>query len=174
MLVCRRVTPQQYVSATYLYTWVKRDSGVKVRVYSLKKQRDGRGLNHVHPDPEFDVLTARPHTSLDKNIRPLCLYINLLHVSYDWFLCLQIIIVQFFDTAFHVQDMDWDQWMWCLFLGFSELLWGQLIFTIPKNILPAAFRCVAVGVPQGRGIAYVRSCSRMEQQVWIQTLLRLR
>ena len=140
-------------------------------MWSLRKQRDGRGLNHVHPDPEFDMLTARPHTSLDKNMRTLCLYINLLHVNYEWLLCLQIIIVQFFDTAFHVQGMDWDQWMWCLFLGFSELLWGQLIFTIPKNILPAAFRCVAVGVPQGRGIAYIRSCSRMEQQVWIQTLL---
>ena len=167
MLVRRKVTPQQYVSATYLYTWVKRDSGV----YSLRKQRDGRGLNHVHPDPEFNVITTRSHTSLDKNIRTLCLYINLLHVNYEWLLCLQIIIVQFFDTAFHVQGMDWDQWMWCLFLGFSELLWGQLIFTIPKNILPTAFRCVAVGVPQGRGIAYIRSCSRMEQQVWIQTLL---
>ena len=35
--------PQQYVSATYLYTWVKRDSGAKVLVYSLRKQRDGGG-----------------------------------------------------------------------------------------------------------------------------------
>ena len=73
--------------------------------------------------------------------------------------------MQFFDTAFHVAGMDWDQWMWCLFLGFTELLWGQVIFTIPKNVVPGGLRCVAVGVPQGRGIAYIRSCSRVEQTV---------
>lgn len=76
---------------------------------------------------------------------------------------MQIIMVQFFNTAFHVTGMDWDQWMWCLFLGFSELLWAQLIFTIPKDVLPAWMRCAADGAPQGRGIAYMRSCSRMEQ-----------
>ncbi|XP_068720375.1 plasma membrane calcium-transporting ATPase 3-like [Montipora capricornis] len=76
---------------------------------------------------------------------------------------MQIIIVQFFYTAFHVAGMDWDQWMWCLFFGFSELLWAQLIFTIPKSVLPAGLRCVADGTPEGRGIAYIRSCSRMEQ-----------
>ena len=74
-------------------------------------------------------------------------------------------IVQFFHTAFHVEGMDEDQWMWCLFLGFSELIWAQFIFTIPKNVLPESLRCVAVGTPQGRGIAYYRSCSRVEQQV---------
>ena len=73
--------------------------------------------------------------------------------------------MQFFNTAFNVEGMDADQWMWCLFLGFSELIWAQIIFTIPKNVLPKALRCVAVGAPQGRGIAYYRSNSRVEQQV---------
>ena len=60
MLVHRRVTPQQYVAGTHLYTWVKRD---KVELSScLRKKRDGRGLNPGPPDPEFEVLTARPHT----------------------------------------------------------------------------------------------------------------
>ncbi|XP_078369225.1 plasma membrane calcium-transporting ATPase 4-like isoform X2 [Oculina patagonica] len=77
---------------------------------------------------------------------------------------MQVIIVEFFHTAFHVEGMDADQWMWCWFLGFSELLWAQIIFTIPKGVLPEALRCVAVGAPQGRGIAYYRSCSRVEQQ----------
>ena len=73
--------------------------------------------------------------------------------------------MQFFHTAFLVKGMDLDQWMWCLFLGFSELIWAQVIFTIPKNVLPESLRCVNDGTPQGRGIAYIRSCSRIEQQV---------
>ena len=32
------------------------------KVSCLRKQRDGRGLNPGPPDPEFKVLTARPHT----------------------------------------------------------------------------------------------------------------
>ena len=32
------------------------------KVSCLAKQRDGRGLNPRPPDPEFEVLTALPHT----------------------------------------------------------------------------------------------------------------
>ena len=32
------------------------------KVPCLRKQRDGRGLNPGPPDPEFEVLTIRPHT----------------------------------------------------------------------------------------------------------------
>ena len=80
---------------------------------------------------------------------------------------LQILIVQFFTTAFHVEGMDWQQWGWCLFLGFSELLWAQLVFTIPKKFVPVGLRCVSTGYPTGRGIAYLRSNSRVDQQVTI-------
>ena len=31
------------------------------KVLCLRKQRDGRGLNPGPPDPEFKVLTTRPH-----------------------------------------------------------------------------------------------------------------
>lgn len=83
-----------------------------------------------------------------------------------WFgqLAMQIAIVELFHSAFHVKGMDLYQWMWCFFLGFSELIWAQIIFTIPKDIIPEAFRCIAVGTPKGRGIAYYRSSSRVEQQ----------
>ena len=60
MLVHRRVTPQQHVAGTHLYTWMKTKRETKWRkVLCLRKQRDGRGLIHVPPDPEF---TARPQT----------------------------------------------------------------------------------------------------------------
>ena len=39
MLVHRRVTPQQYVAGTHLYTWVKRD---KVELSSLSKEKTRR------------------------------------------------------------------------------------------------------------------------------------
>ena len=89
------------------------------------------------------------------------------------FLFQQIVIVEFFHTAFHVEGMDLYQWMWCFFLGFSELIWAQIIFTIPKDVLPEAFRCIAVGAPKGRGIAYYRSSSRVEQQVLSHVLLQM-
>ena len=34
----------------------------------LRKQRDGRGLNPGPPDPEFEFLTARPHTSRHQTV----------------------------------------------------------------------------------------------------------
>ena len=82
----------------------------------------------------------------------------------------QIIIVNFFTNAFHVTSLDWDQWMWSLFLGFSELLWAQLIFTIPKCIIPRQMRCCSTGVStQGEGccerLTLIRGCSRVRRQV---------
>ena len=42
--------------------------GMLSKVPSLGKQRDGQGLNPSPPDPQFEVLTARPHTKL-KNLK---------------------------------------------------------------------------------------------------------
>ncbi|XP_041129797.1 plasma membrane calcium-transporting ATPase 2-like isoform X5 [Polyodon spathula] len=47
----------------------------------------------------------------------------------------QIIIVQFGGKPFSCFPLDVDKWLWCLFIGFGELLWGQVISTIPKNSL---------------------------------------
>ena len=107
---------------------------------------------------------SKLHAVIDCLFLMFCFFFHFFFIK-SGFLFAQIIMVQFFNTAFHVTGMDWDQWMWCLFLGFSELLWAQLIFTIPKDVLPAWMRCAADGAPQGRGIAYMRSCSRMEQTV---------
>jgi len=56
MLVHRRVTPQQYVAGTHLYTWVKRDKVEKsslskettwlVRLESRNSRSGVRGVNH--------------------------------------------------------------------------------------------------------------------------------
>ncbi|KAA0724406.1 Plasma membrane calcium-transporting ATPase 1 [Triplophysa tibetana] len=48
---------------------------------------------------------------------------------------IQIIIVQFGGKPFSCVRLTVDQWLWCVFLGFGSLLWGQFITTIPTSRL---------------------------------------
>uniref|UniRef100_A0A1A8EZX3 Calcium-transporting ATPase n=1 Tax=Nothobranchius korthausae TaxID=1143690 RepID=A0A1A8EZX3_9TELE len=48
---------------------------------------------------------------------------------------LQIIIVQFGGKPFSCHPLTLDQWLWCVFIGVGELLWGQLVTTIPTRHL---------------------------------------
>ncbi|XP_056323818.1 plasma membrane calcium-transporting ATPase 4 isoform X5 [Danio aesculapii] len=48
---------------------------------------------------------------------------------------LQIIIVQFGGKPFSCTALTIDQWLWCIFIGVGELLWGQLITAIPTHRL---------------------------------------
>ncbi|CAO2636939.1 Plasma membrane calcium-transporting ATPase 4 [Lemmus lemmus] len=50
------------------------------------------------------------------------------------FIC-QILIVEFGGTPFSCTSLSLEQWMWCLFIGFGELLWGQVISAIPTQSL---------------------------------------
>ncbi|KAM7539761.1 hypothetical protein Aperf_G00000043825 [Anoplocephala perfoliata] len=57
---------------------------------------------------------------------------------------LQIIIVEFGGYAFSTQGLDLNQWMWCLFFGVGELVWGQLVISVPESIIPVCKRRKAV------------------------------
>uniref|UniRef100_A0AAQ5WZP9 Calcium-transporting ATPase n=1 Tax=Amphiprion ocellaris TaxID=80972 RepID=A0AAQ5WZP9_AMPOC len=46
-----------------------------------------------------------------------------------------IVIVQFGGKPFSCQPLDLEKWMWCVFLGLGELVWGQVIATIPNSRL---------------------------------------
>uniref|UniRef100_A0A665VZ19 Calcium-transporting ATPase n=1 Tax=Echeneis naucrates TaxID=173247 RepID=A0A665VZ19_ECHNA len=48
---------------------------------------------------------------------------------------IQIIIVQFGGKPFSCVALTIDQWLWCTFLGFGSLLWGQVISSIPTSRL---------------------------------------
>uniref|UniRef100_A0A3B4AFC0 Calcium-transporting ATPase n=1 Tax=Periophthalmus magnuspinnatus TaxID=409849 RepID=A0A3B4AFC0_9GOBI len=48
----------------------------------------------------------------------------------------QIVIVQFGGKPFSCAPLNVEQWLWCLFVGVGELLWGQLIATVPTERLP--------------------------------------
>ncbi|XP_072847531.1 plasma membrane calcium-transporting ATPase 3 isoform X4 [Pogona vitticeps] len=48
---------------------------------------------------------------------------------------IQIVIVQFGGKPFSCSPLNAEQWLWCLFVGFGELVWGQVIATIPTSQL---------------------------------------
>ncbi|XP_053150604.1 plasma membrane calcium-transporting ATPase 2 isoform X8 [Hemicordylus capensis] len=47
----------------------------------------------------------------------------------------QIVIVQFGGKPFSCSPLELDQWLWCVFIGLGELVWGQVIATIPTSRL---------------------------------------
>ncbi|XP_066473572.1 plasma membrane calcium-transporting ATPase 2 isoform X9 [Tiliqua scincoides] len=47
----------------------------------------------------------------------------------------QIVIVQFGGKPFSCSPLQLDQWMWCVFIGLGELVWGQVIASIPTSRL---------------------------------------
>ena len=58
--------------------------------------------------------------------------------------------------------------MWCIFLGFTELLIGQVVATIPKKILSKEFCRIGRGsIPQTSNarLLWIRSVTRLRHQV---------
>uniref|UniRef100_H2Z407 Calcium-transporting ATPase n=1 Tax=Ciona savignyi TaxID=51511 RepID=H2Z407_CIOSA len=49
---------------------------------------------------------------------------------------LQVIIVEFGGQAFTTTGLSLSQWLWCVFLGMFELVWGQIVSSIPNKNLP--------------------------------------
>ncbi|XP_024255466.1 plasma membrane calcium-transporting ATPase 3 isoform X3 [Oncorhynchus tshawytscha] len=49
---------------------------------------------------------------------------------------MQFVIVQFGGKPFSCTPLNMEQWLWCLLVGVGELLWGQLITTVPTSRLP--------------------------------------
>ena len=91
----------------------------------------------------------------------------------------QIIIVQFGDIVFSTSGLTLDLWLWCIFLGSTELLVGQLLTLIPVSKLPELLRPSADeeaeedeevdGDPLDDGtrarVLWVKSLSRLRAQV---------
>uniref|UniRef100_UPI00398E367E plasma membrane calcium-transporting ATPase 1-like isoform X1 n=1 Tax=Pristiophorus japonicus TaxID=55135 RepID=UPI00398E367E len=48
---------------------------------------------------------------------------------------IQIVIVEFGGKPFSCSGLTLDQWLWCVFIGVGELLWGQVISSIPTSRL---------------------------------------
>lgn len=91
----------------------------------------------------------------------------------------QVIIVQFGGFAFSTSALDLQQWMWCLLLGIGELVWGQLITTIPTRRLP---KKLALGAASPKEIEMferdefdegIDDMGKRGQILWIRGLNRL-
>ncbi|KAJ8370116.1 hypothetical protein SKAU_G00101440 [Synaphobranchus kaupii] len=50
-------------------------------------------------------------------------------------LVVQVVIVQFGGKPFSCAPLSVEQWLWCLFVAVGELLWGQVISTVPTSHL---------------------------------------
>ncbi|XP_056293678.1 plasma membrane calcium-transporting ATPase 2 isoform X1 [Pseudoliparis swirei] len=48
---------------------------------------------------------------------------------------LQIVIVQLGGKPFSCQPLNLEKWMWCIFFGLGELVWGQVICSVPNSKL---------------------------------------
>ncbi|XP_055023446.1 plasma membrane calcium-transporting ATPase 3a isoform X4 [Misgurnus anguillicaudatus] len=48
---------------------------------------------------------------------------------------IQIVIVQFGGKPFSCSPLNMEQWLWCLFVGMGELVWGQVIASVPTHQL---------------------------------------
>uniref|UniRef100_UPI003B674C76 plasma membrane calcium-transporting ATPase 4 isoform X1 n=1 Tax=Notamacropus eugenii TaxID=9315 RepID=UPI003B674C76 len=48
----------------------------------------------------------------------------------------QVLIVEIGGKPFSCTSLSLSQWLWCLFIGIGELVWGQLINTVPTSRLP--------------------------------------
>ena len=84
----------------------------------------------------------------------------------------QIILVQLTGRAFYVAALDAEQWMWCVFFGFTELLWGQVVVSIPKTILSKRLRFFSSGIADKDLITPIASDSS-GRVLWLRGLTRL-
>ncbi|XP_048067381.1 plasma membrane calcium-transporting ATPase 3a isoform X4 [Megalobrama amblycephala] len=48
---------------------------------------------------------------------------------------IQAVIVQFGGKPFSCSPLNVEQWLWCLFVGLGELVWGQVIASVPTHQL---------------------------------------
>lgn len=54
------------------------------------------------------------------------------------FTLFQILIVELGGKPFSCTNLNLEQWLWCIFIGVGELLWGQVSVVCPLQIPSAA------------------------------------
>uniref|UniRef100_A0A1I7Y0Y4 Calcium-transporting ATPase n=1 Tax=Steinernema glaseri TaxID=37863 RepID=A0A1I7Y0Y4_9BILA len=91
----------------------------------------------------------------------------------------QVLIVQFGGRWFSTAALNLEQWLWCVALGVSVLLWGQLVTSIPTRGLPEN---MAIGSGEVESTEHILNGEyedpethekRSGQILWIRGLTRL-
>ncbi|XP_073678768.1 plasma membrane calcium-transporting ATPase 3b [Garra rufa] len=90
-------------------------------------------------EPPTEALLLRKPYGRNNPLISLTMMKNILgHGVYQLviiFTLLFIVIVQFGGKPFSCAPLNVEQWLWCLFVGVGELLWGQVIATVPTSHL---------------------------------------
>lgn len=71
-----------------------------------------------------------------------------------------------------MKGLGWEEWLWCVFLGFSELVWGQLVLTLPKTTLPKICRFGTKEIPPSI-ILEPKEKDSKARLLWLRGLTRL-
>jgi len=81
----------------------------------------------------------------------------------------QILLVEAGGRFFQVTGLTLEQWLWCIFIGFSELIVHQLVVSVPLSIIPKNFRFGSKGTEvtdSGMGrVLWMRSLNRLQSQI---------
>lgn len=93
---------------------------------------------------------------------------------------MQIVIVQYGGQWFQTASLSFTHWLWCILIGFSVLLWGQVVTSLPSKNLPKKLS-VMPGEPEPiaffgdgrRGDGDYDHDRRSGQILWIRGLTRL-
>lgn len=89
----------------------------------------------------------------------------------------QIIITQFGDIVFGTSGLTLDLWLWCIFLGSTELVVGQLLLLIPVDKLPH-FSCRRKGAAEEEFVEDepdgLYDDNKRARHLWVKSLSRLR
>ncbi|XP_065058957.1 plasma membrane calcium-transporting ATPase 1-like [Rhopilema esculentum] len=84
----------------------------------------------------------------------------------------QVLLVEFTGRFFSVKGLTLEQWMWCLFLGFTELIWGQVVLSIPKSVFSKRLRFFRKGIPT-KEVITPESSESSGRVLWLRGLTRL-
>ncbi|CAH8557877.1 unnamed protein product [Schistosoma guineensis] len=115
--------------------------------------------------PSVELLDRAPYgrtqplisRQMAKNILGHSLY----QLGVIFFLLFYALIIQFGSYAFSTKALELDQWAWCLFFGVGELVWGQVVNTVPNAIIPKCKcrkrkRPTVVGVNENAADEYIK------------------
>ncbi|XP_065196137.1 plasma membrane calcium-transporting ATPase 4-like [Sycon ciliatum] len=89
-------------------------------------------------------------------------------------LIVQVIITEFGGIAFRTTHLSAQQWMWCIFLGCSELVINQIVVSVPKHPLPTIGNEPAIPEPEriDAKILWMRSLWRVQTQIRVVNAFR--
>jgi len=83
--------------------------------------------------------------------------------------CAQIILIEFGGYAFSTKGLSWDQWLICVAIGAFELIWGQIVATVPKSVIPTGMRLGSQPFTQEEAtqarMLWMRSLKRVQHQI---------